>query len=139
MLMKSLVIDTNCLVQMISRHSPYRKIWDEFLNRRFQLCVSNEILDEYQEIIERQTSYRVAEKVVLLILNSRNVSFIDPHFRLALILEDPDDNKFVDCAFAANADFLVSNDRHFDILRKIPFPHLNIVTMDELLTTNYLE
>ena len=43
--MKSLVIDTNCLVQMISRHSPYRKIWDDFLRRKFMLCVSNEILE----------------------------------------------------------------------------------------------
>ncbi len=137
--MKSLVIDTNCLVQMISRHSLYRKIWDDFLRRKFMLCVSNEILEEYQEIIERQTTSRIAENVVLLILNSRNVSFVDPHFRLALITEDPDDNKFVDCAFAANADYLVSNDRHFDILRKISFPHLNLVTLDQLLSANYWE
>ena len=52
--MKSLVIDTNCLVQMISRHRPYRKIWDDFLRRKVMLCVSNEILEEYQEIIERK-------------------------------------------------------------------------------------
>ena len=58
---------------------------------------------------------------------------------LALITEDPDDNKFVDCAFAANADYLVSNDRHFDILSKIPFPHLNLVTLDKLICDNYWE
>ncbi len=46
------VIDTNCLVQMISKRSPYRPIWDAFLGKRFVLCVSNDILDEYQEILD---------------------------------------------------------------------------------------
>lgn len=131
--MRQVVIDTNCLVQMISLHSPYRPIWDAFLLGKFQLCVSNEILEEYQEIIEEQTTARIAENVILLILNRRNVTFIDPHFRLALIVEDPDDNKFVDCAFAANAEYLVSDDKHFKILQTTPFPQLNIVRMKEFL------
>ena len=131
--MQQVVIDTNCLVQMISLHSPYRPIWDAFLLGKFQLCVSNEILEEYQEIIEEQTTTRIAENVILLILNRRNVTFIDPHFRLGLIVEDPDDNKFVDCAFAANAEYLVSDDKHFKILQSTPFPQLNIVRMKEFL------
>lgn len=118
---------------MISLHSPYRPIWDAFLLGKFQLCVSNEILEEYQEIIEEQTTARIAENVILLILNRRNVTFIDPHFRLGLIVEDPDDNKFVDCAFAANAEYLVSDDKHFKILQSTPFPQLNIVRMKEFL------
>jgi putative PIN family toxin of toxin-antitoxin system len=95
--------------------------------------VSNEILEEYQEILEEQTTARIAENIILLILNKKNVSFIDPYFRMNLIVEDPDDNKFVDCAFAANADYLVSEDHHFKILESIPFPKLNLVTMDMFL------
>lgn len=68
-------------------------------------------------------------------LNQQNLRLVDPHFRLQLITTDPDDNKFVDCAFAAGADYLVSEDSHFDILRRIPFPQLNIVTLDEFLAT----
>ena len=64
---------------------------------------------------------------------SADVTFIDPHFRLGLIVEDPDDNKFVDCAFAANAEYLVSDDKHFKILQSTPFPQLNIVRMKEFL------
>ena len=71
----------------------------------------------------------------MLILNKKNVTFVDPHFRLGLITEDPDDNKFVDCAFAANADYLVSNDKHFTILHNIPFPRLNLVRMADFLET----
>lgn len=50
-MMNPVVIDTNCLLQIISKKSPYRPIWDAFLAGRYELCVSNEILDEYQEIL----------------------------------------------------------------------------------------
>ena len=116
--MHPVVIDTNCLLQIISRNSPYRPIWDAFLVGKFDLCVSNDILEEYQEILEQQITPTVAENLVLLILNKQNVKLVDPHFRMGVITADPDDNKFVDCAFAANADYLVSEDSHFNILRR---------------------
>ena len=127
--MNPVVIDTNCLLQIIARKSPYRPIWDAFLDGRYDLCVSNDILDEYQEILGQQITPTVAENVVLLILNRENVRLVDPHFRMELITADPDDNKFVDCAFAAGADYLVSEDSHFNVLRTTTFPHLNLVTL----------
>ena len=133
--MNPVVIDTNCLLQIIARKSPYRPIWGAFLAGRYDLCVSDEILDEYQEILGKQITPTVAENVVLLILNQKNVQLIDPHFRMGVITADPDDNKFVDCAFAAGADYLVSEDSHFNVLRSIPFPQLNIVTLDEFMQT----
>ncbi len=136
--MNPVVIDTNCLLQIIARKSPYRPIWEAFLEGRYDLCVSNEILDEYQEILGQQITPSIAENVVLLILNQENVQLVDPHFRMNLITADPDDNKFVDCAFAAGADYLVSEDSHFNVLNKIPFPQLNLVTLDEFMQTRLL-
>ena len=133
--MNPVVIDTNCLLQIISRKSPYRPIWDAFLDGRYDLCVSNDILDEYQEILGQLITPTVAENVVLLILNRENVRLVDPHFRMELITADPDDNKFVDCAFASGADYLVSEDSHFNVLRDTPFPYLNLVTLDEFMQT----
>ena len=100
--------------------------------------MSNEILEEYQEILGQQITPTVAENLVLLILNQENVSLVDPYFRMGLIADDPDDNKFVDCAFAANADYLVSEDNHFNVLRKTPFPQLNLVTLDEFMQTRLM-
>ena len=137
--MNPVVIDTNCLLQIISKKSPYRPIWDAFLGGRFDLCVSNEILDEYQEILGQQTTPYIAENVVLLILNKSNVRLVTPHFRMGLIQADPDDNKFVDCAFAANADYLVSEDSHFNVLRNTSFPKLNLVTLDEFMETRLVK
>ena len=137
--MNPVVIDTNCLLQIISRRSPYRPIWDAFLAGRFTLCVSEEILAEYQEILEQQITPTVAENVVMLILNQMNVQLVDPHFRMGIITADSDDNKFVDCAFAAGADYLVSEDSHFRVLLETPFPQLNLVTLDEFLATRIVQ
>ena len=49
--MKHIVLDTNCLLMSIPQHSPYRIVWNQFLLGKFVLCVSNEILEEYQEIL----------------------------------------------------------------------------------------
>lgn len=46
-------------------------------------------------------------------------------------MQDPDDNKFVDCAIACNAKYLVSNDKHFRILKDIPFPKVELLTAQE--------
>lgn len=137
--MNPVVIDTNCLLQIISRKSPYRPIWEAFLAGRYTLCVSEEILDEYQEILEQQITPTVAENVVMLILNQENVQLVAPHFRMGIITADPDDNKFVDCAFAAGADYLVSEDSHFRVLHDTPFPKLNLVTLDEFLATRLIQ
>ena len=136
--MNPVVIDTNCLLQIIARKSPYRPIWDAFLVGRYDLCVSNEILDEYQEILAQQITPTIAENVVLLILNQKNVRLVDPHFRMRLITADPDDNKFVDCAFAAGADYLVSEDNHFHVLRNTSYPKINLVTLDEFMQTRII-
>ena len=45
----------------------------------------------------------------------------------------------VDCAFAAGADYLVSEDGHFKVLLKTPFPQLNLVTLDEFLNTRLIK
>ena len=132
-MVRPVVIDTNCLIQMMSKRSPYRPIWDAFLAKQFILCVSNEILEEYQEVIEQQTTPEIAENIVLLLFNQRNVRYVDPHFRLRLIVADPDDDKFVDCAFAAGADIIVSEDSHFNVLSQSPFPYINVLSMSDFL------
>ena len=68
-----------------------------------------------------------------LLLESSNVELINPYFSLHFIDADHDDNKFVDCAFAANATFIVSNDKHFDVLKEISFPQLIVLKLKEFL------
>lgn len=56
-----------------------------------------------------------------------------PSYAFHLIKADEDDNKFVDCAIVANAKYIVSNDRHFDVLREIPFPKVDVIKINQFL------
>lgn len=49
-----IVLDTNCLVQALGAHSKYRRVWTDFLAGKYTLCVSNEIMHEYEEILKQR-------------------------------------------------------------------------------------
>ena len=131
--MDNIVIDTNSLIMAISSRSDYHIIWKSFLDGDYTLCISNEIVEEYAEVIARNISVNVARYIIYTILERKNVKLITPFYNWNLITADPDDNKFVDCAIAANAKFIVTEDHHFDILKDIPFPQVNIVNIDLFL------
>lgn len=131
--MSRLVLDTNSLIQCIARRSRYHEIWLSFLDGRNTLCVTNEILEEYEEILERKASHEFAMLAINVILNNPNTLFVTPFYHFELIKADPDDNKFVDCAVAGNAKFIVTEDHHYDILATIAFPHVDIVNIDEMM------
>ena len=113
--------------------SPYRVIWDEFLEGQLTLCVTNEIVEEYLEIIGQKTTAKIASNVVSVILSQRNVEFVTPYYKMHLIQADEDDNKFVDCAFTAGASCIVSNDAHFKILKEISFPKIFVLKIQEFV------
>lgn len=132
--MRAVVIDTNCLLQMISRHSNYYAAWKAFRDGKYMICVSNEIISEYEELLSRVASPFVADGVLRAILNSEYCLFFSPQYHFQLITQDPDDNKFVDCAIIADADYIVSNDSHFKVLETIDFPKVNVKTIDQFMT-----
>ena len=51
----------------------------------------------------------------------------------ATIESDADDNKYSDCAIAGQADYIITEDRHFHILKRIPFPSITTLNIDEFL------
>lgn len=126
-----IVLDTNCLLASLSRRGAYFNVWKGLQEGKYTLCVSNEILEEYEEIIAQKTNSVIASNVVQTLLNAPSVELIDAFFRFDLIKNDPDDNKFVDCAIAGNATFVVSNDSHFDVLKEIDFPKLILKSLQE--------
>jgi putative PIN family toxin of toxin-antitoxin system len=134
--MRSIVLDTNCLLQALPTQSPYHKIWTEVMAGHISLCVNSDILNEYEEILSQKTTAEIARNVIKTIIRLNTTVFQQVYYHFGLIETDPDDNKFVDCAFAAGADYLVSEDSHFNVLRTIPFPQLHLVTLDEFMTTD---
>lgn len=132
--MLKIVLDTNILLICLATKSKYRPIFDYLLAGRFQLVISNDILSEYVEILERKTNSVIANNVAELLLTLKNVRKAEVYFRWNLIKSDADDNKFADCAIAANADFIVSNDRHFKELENIDFPKIKVINSEDFLT-----
>jgi len=121
------------LLVSIATKSRYRIIFDSLINNNIILIISNEILSEYTEIIGRKTNTLIANNISEMLLSLQNVHKQEVYYRWNLISEDKDDNKFVDCAIAGDVDFLVSNDKHFNCLKNIDFPKLNLLNIDEFI------
>lgn len=125
------VIDTNCLLASIPPKSSHYWLYEAFKDERFEWLISNEILSEYIEKLTDIYSENTAIIVYSILSVAPNVNFTEPFFKWQLVELDPDDNKFADLAIAGNADYLVTNDKHFTPLKSLDFPKLNIVSMDE--------
>ncbi len=123
------VLDTNALLRSISRKSAYTIVLDNLHKSTYQLYITNDILLEYEEKVTEYFSKETAELIIGALLLLNNVHKTDVHFNLQLIDSDQDDNKFVNCAFAANAHYLVSDDRHFNILSAVQFPKINVISL----------
>ena len=126
-----IVLDTNCLLRILPKNSKYRCLWDAFVHDKFELYYTTEMLQEYEEVLSRFYSVAFANFVIDAILNATNAKQVTVFYKWLLITVDPDDNKFVDCAVCANADCIVSNDRHFNLLNSIDFPKINVMNIDD--------
>ena len=129
----NIVLDTNCLLMSLSRRSPYYPVWRDFVDGKYTLCVTNEILAEYEEILTNKVGAEIASNVITAILDLPNTKVIQVYYHLRLITADPDDDKFVDCAFKANARYIETQDHHYDVLKQTPFPFIDVVGIDEFI------
>lgn len=108
------VIDTNVLLVSISTKSLRHPIFKALTNGELILCATTDILLEYEEIFNRKYSQELSYFVMDLIKELPKTVFIDLYFKWNL-LKDQDDNKFVDCAFATQADYIITDDKDFNI------------------------
>ena len=125
------IIDTNCLLLSIPPKNPEFWLYQAFASEQFEWVISNEILSEYFEQLDAFYSYNTAVLVSNILLSSPNVTFAAPFFKWNLIEKDPDDNKFADLAISANVNYLVTEDKHFNILKTLPFPTVKVVNLKE--------
>jgi putative PIN family toxin of toxin-antitoxin system len=114
----------------LPRKSHYRWLWDAFLQKNYTLCYSTEILQEYEELLMRFYSTEITFYAMDTLLKSPNIIQTIPYYKWNLISADPEDNKFVDCALNTGADYIVTNDKHFNVLKEIDFPKVSVVDID---------
>jgi len=131
------VIDTNVLLVSISSKSRYHWIFQGLMNQEFEVAITTDILSEYEEIISDKYSAPVAHNVIRTLLLLPNVLQTNVYYKWNLIQNDKDDDKFVDCAIASNADAIITHDKHFNILKNIPFPYIKIMDIPEFKNILY--
>src|SRR5690606_23858052 len=122
------VLDSNVLLSSIGKKSPLRKIWLAFRRGLFSIAVNEDILKEYEEILQEHAIPGVSEYVMEMFRESPDVYFQHTYYNWNVIEQDPDDNKFFDIAVASSAHYLVTEDKHFNIVKNLPFPKVNILS-----------
>ncbi|RNL50255.1 putative toxin-antitoxin system toxin component, PIN family [Pedobacter jejuensis] len=127
------VLDSNVLISSLGLRSSLRPIWNSFINGNYQICVSEDILKEYEEIMYLHSAVGVAEVVMEIFIESTDVHLQKVFYNWNAISIDVDDNKFFDVAVAADVDFLVTDDRHFDAVKNIDFPRVEVISSEEFL------
>ena len=125
------VIDTNVLLVSVSDRSEWHWLYKAIIEKKLDVFVTIEILNEYEEKITEHWSAEIVKVVIRTLLELPNVYFTVVWYRLGLIKQDEDDNKFSDCAFAATADYIVTNDKHFNVLSTISFPRIKTIRLEE--------
>jgi len=127
------VVDTNVLLVSINPASRFNPIFRQAISGDYALCISNSILLEYEEVFKTKINLKMADAAIAALLYSPFILRYDPRISWKLIFSDPDDDKFTDCAIAANAEYLVSNDRHFNVLNQTSFPKLQLLSAEDFL------
>lgn len=129
--MLRLVIDTNVLISSFFGGNP-KKVIDLWRRGRAILCITHEVLEEYLRVIARLSiAPETKSKVVAILQEQRNIELIIPSRHYAVIREDPEDDKFIDCAVEAQADYIISGDEH--LLRVKAYRGIPIYSPKEFL------
>lgn len=90
-----IVLDSNVLVSALGKHSPLRPIWDAFVEGRYTLIVSEEILKEYEEITQIHSAPGISDIMMEVFIESPDVILQKIYYNWNAITTDPDDNKFL--------------------------------------------
>jgi hypothetical protein len=129
--MKRVVLDTNIFVSMaLGGH--VGKINDKWRAGKFILVVSEDIVSEYLEVLQRP-KLRLKSRTIAAIVNRvyRKAEFVAPEEKIFVVLADTTDNKFIEAAITGKTDYIVSGDKH--LLEQKEYESIPIITAREFI------
>lgn len=111
------VLDTNVVISaLVKEDGAPALILSLVMNGRIQLCMTEEIFNEYSGVLSRKkfrSLDQASVKKALLYIKQKSL-WVVPSTRINIIKIDPEDNKFLECASEAKADYLITgNKKHF--------------------------
>ena len=115
--MTRITVDTNVLVSATFWYGTSYKIIELVEQGKVELVLSDAIIQEFSAVLEydeikkkmvnkKLLMLRAVEKLVLM------SKIVVPAIKIAVVKEDPDDDKVLECAIAGNVDYLISKDNH---------------------------
>ena len=108
-----IVLDTNVLISAILFGGHPRQILDRVIAGEIDCSLSFAILDELRDVLQRSKFGFTPEQAITVIDELRSVcEILNPPRRIRTIKVDPDDNRILECAVEAQADYIVSGDAH---------------------------
>ncbi|MBN1832446.1 MAG: putative toxin-antitoxin system toxin component, PIN family [Deltaproteobacteria bacterium] len=128
------IMETNIFVSSFFGGNP-RKIIDLWKKGNISLCLSKDILEEYIDVLQRVGLKEEDEIEELLSLFAKgvNIIFTTKTPKIKVIKNDPDDDKFIECAVALKAEIIITGDK---ALRKIgEYMGIEILSPQEFLKT----
>jgi len=113
------VLDTNVFISGIFFSGPPSQILKAWANKKFQLVLSQPILDEYQRVSEELSSkfFSIDISQILDFVMIHGL-FVDTQGYSIAVCDDSDDDKFIECALAGNCEIIISGDKHLLKLSK---------------------
>lgn len=129
--MKRVVLDTNIFVSM-ALGGQVGKINDEWRAGKFILVVSEDIVSEYLDVLQRPKLH-LKSRIIAAIVNRvyRKAEFVTPEEKIFVVLADTTDNKFVEAAIKGKTDYIVSGDKHLLELKE--YKSIPIITAREFI------
>ncbi|MCD6151039.1 MAG: putative toxin-antitoxin system toxin component, PIN family [Deltaproteobacteria bacterium] len=134
--MLKIVIDTNVFVSSFFGGVP-REIIDLWKNGKVVLCLSQKIIEEYLEVLNRlglEDKHEI-ENLTKLFAEGYNSIFTSKTPRLKVVEDDPDDNKFIECAVALDSKFIISGDKHLKDIKK--YVDIEILSPKEFINLHH--
>ncbi len=111
--MLRVVLNTNVLISAILFGGKPRQILEKAISGEIQLCISESVLEELKGVLRRPKFSYSPEAVQVILAELINISdFTNPLKRLHVVSEDPEDDRILECAVEARADYIISGDIH---------------------------
>ena len=128
------VIDTNVFVSSFFGGNP-RKIIDLWKKGKISLCLSKNILDEYIDVLQRigLGDEREIEELLSLFAKGFNILFTTKTPKIKAVKDDPDDDKFIECAVALKAEVIITGDKALKAINE--YMGIKILTPQQFLKT----
>lgn len=126
------VIDTNIFVSSFFGGNP-RKIVDFWKKGKIILCLSKDILDEYVDVLQRigLKEEEEIEELLSLFAKGFNIVFTTKTPKIKAVKDDPDDDKFIECAVALKAEVIITGDKALKAINE--YMGIKILTPQQFL------